>query len=87
MADRKVSAGEIETLVRAVIGDILETDPSAIDATARLIEDVGMDSMMALEILAAIEKKFRIKIPEDSLPKMTTITKIVAITQERAGQT
>ncbi len=76
--------GEIEPIVRKIVGDILETDPQSIDSDAQLVKDLGMDSMMALEILAAIEKRFRIKIPEDNLPKMTTITHIIQVTQQHA---
>ena len=38
-----------------------------------------MDSMMALEILASIEKKYRIVIPEDTLPKFTSLNKTIEI--------
>ena len=38
-----------------------------------------MDSMMALEIMAAIEKKYRIAIPEDTLPKFTTLNQTVSL--------
>ena len=68
--------------VRKIVADILETDPQAIDPDAQLVEDLGMDSMMALEILATIEKRFKIKIPEESLPKMTTLNRIIQLAQQ-----
>lgn len=68
--------------VRKIVADILEMDPQAIDSDAQLVEDLGMDSMMALEILATIEKRFKIKIPEESLPKMTTLNRIIQLTQQ-----
>ncbi len=37
---------------------------------------------MALEILAAIEKKCRIVIPEDYLPKLTTLNQTVRLVRE-----
>ena len=63
----------IDQEVTQLIADIIEMEPSQIDPDAHLVEDLGMDSMMALEILASIEKKFRIKIPEEDLPKITTV--------------
>jgi acyl carrier protein len=43
-----------------------------------------MDSMKALEILAGVEKRFRIRIPEDHLPKMSTLNRIVDLTTQYA---
>ena len=38
--------------------------------------------MMALEILASIEKKFRIKIPEEDLPKITTLSNAIELAKK-----
>lgn len=59
--------------LRALVAEILESDSSEIDGDANFVKDLGMDSMMALEILAGIEKKYKIVIPEDALPKFTTL--------------
>ena len=40
-----------------------------------------MDSMMSLEILAGIEKKYRIVIPEETLPKFTSLRATVTIVE------
>ena len=37
--------------------------------------------MMALEILAGIEKKYKIVVPEDMLPKFTTLKNTVEIVE------
>ena len=66
--------------IRRIVAEILEVQPDSIGTSAHLIEDLGMDSMMALEILATVEKRFRIRVPEENLPKMTTIDRIVEIT-------
>lgn len=80
------SSKQIERFIRATIADILEVDGASINADAHLVEDLGMDSMMALEILAAIEKRYRTKVPEDALPKMTTLNEIVRVTREHVRQ-
>lgn len=68
-----ISTASIETEVRKIIAEIIEMEPSEIDGDAHLVEDLGMDSMMALEILATMEKKFKIRIPEEDLPKIITL--------------
>ena len=72
----------LEQEVKALIADILEMEPSQIDPDAHLVEDLGMDSMMALEILATMEKKFKIKIPEEDLPKITTVNGAIALAKK-----
>jgi len=70
---------QLEKDLRAMVAEILEIEPEAVDGEAGFVKDLGMDSMMALEILAGIEKKYRIVVPEDSLAKFTTLDKTVEI--------
>ena len=71
--------------LRAMVAEILEIEPDTINGDASFVKDLGMDSMMALEILAGIEKKYRIIVPEDSLPKFTSLNKTVEIIQNVMG--
>ena len=75
------ATNQIDDAVRKLIADILEMEPAEIPLDAQLVEDLGMDSMMALEILASIEKRFRIKIPEEDLPKITTLNQTIELTK------
>ena len=49
---------------------------------ADFVKDLGMDSMMALEILAGIEKKYRVAIPEDLLPKFTNLNVTIQLVED-----
>jgi acyl carrier protein len=71
--------------LREMVAEILEVEPDTIEGDAGFVKDLGMDSMMALEILAGIEKKYRIIVPEDSLPKFTSLNKTVEIIQDVMG--
>ena len=72
----------VEQEVRELIADIIEMEPDKIEPDAHLVEDLGMDSMMALEILATMEKKFKIRIPEEDLPKITTLNHAVELAKK-----
>ena len=72
----------LERDVRELIAKIIERDPERIDPDANLVEDLGMDSMMALEILAALEKAYRIKIPEEELPHITTLNRAIELAKK-----
>ncbi len=69
----------VEKDMRALVAEILETEPAELDLSAKFVKDLGMDSMMALEILAGIEKKYRIVIPEDMLSKFTDLATTVEL--------
>ena len=73
---------DVEKDMRALVAEILETEPDQIDLSAKFVKDLGMDSMMALEILAGIEKKYRIVIPEDMLAKFTDLEATIKIVTE-----
>jgi len=73
---------KLEQEIRTLVAEVIESEPEKIDFEARFVEDLGMDSMMALEILAGIEKKYKITIPEDHLPKFTTLNKTVTLVKE-----
>lgn len=67
--------------MRELVAMILEVEPETIDENASFVKDLGMDSMMALEILASIEKKYKIVIPEETLAKFTSLNQTIKIVQ------
>lgn len=70
----------VENEIKEIIAQILEVEPEKITPEAKFVEDLGMDSMMALEIVAAIEKKFKITIPEEELMKLASLGDIISVT-------
>ena len=75
--DEKIRAEILE-----IVSTIVEKEPNKIPPDAHLVQEVGADSMMALEILAALEKKYRIVISEEKLRQMTTLNKIINTVEE-----
>ncbi|MDP2922960.1 MAG: acyl carrier protein [Candidatus Omnitrophota bacterium] len=43
---------------------------------SRFAEDLGIDSMMALEVVASIEKKYKVVIPEAEIPKIRSLENV-----------
>jgi acyl carrier protein len=74
-----VERADVEADIRKIVAEVLEAEPETVVGSAKFTKDLGMDSMMALEILAAIEKKYRIALPEESLPKFVSLDATVAI--------
>jgi len=81
MAKTQDVKNNLEQEVKNLVAEVLETEPGKISPSAKFVDDLGMDSMMALEILASLEKKYKITIPEDTMPKFTTLQQTVSILQ------
>jgi acyl carrier protein len=58
--------------IRALIAEIAEKDEIPDDTH---FKDLGIDSMMGVEIVAAIERQYRIKIDDTELQEVTTLNK------------
>jgi acyl carrier protein len=58
--------------IRALIAEIAEKDEIPDDTH---FKDLGIDSMMGVEIVAAIERQYRIKIDDAELQEVTTLNK------------
>ena len=78
MADSEKLLGEL----RAIFTEITEIDEIPSDKS---LKDLGVDSMMALEIVTAIEKKYAIKIEESELNQVATLDKAAALVAKKLG--
>jgi len=78
----EVNDAVLEKEIKAIIAEITEIEPEKITLEASFVEDLGMDSMMALEILAAIEKKYKVQIPEDKLMQLKNLKETISLTKE-----
>lgn len=76
---------KIESL-RHMVAEILEVEVEEVQDETDLVEELDADSMMALEILASVEKEFQIKIPEEELQNFTSIKNIIKVIQERSKE-
>ena len=71
------------TQVRALIADVAKRDVAALGADDDLVEHLGVDSLLGLQILAAVEKRLDVRLPDEELIHLRTIGRIAA-TVERA---
>ena len=68
--------------LRALIAEIAEKDEIPDDVP---FKDLGIDSMMGVEIVAAIERKYQVKIEDAELAEITTLTASMALVQKKLG--
>jgi acyl carrier protein len=75
----------IRTLIKEIAED-MEIDEAKITDEAHFITDMGLDSMALLEVLATMEKKFGVTIPETEFPNIVTINKCAETVQKYLDQ-
>ena len=62
--------------VNAILVEEFEVDPGLLAPSARLREDLELDSLDAVDLIVAIEKAFSLRIEEAASRKMQTLDDI-----------
>jgi acyl carrier protein len=60
-------------------------EPGELTDTSSFVEDHDADSLLAIEILARIERDLGVDISQDALPEMTNLTAVYTIVARHAG--
>ena len=63
--------------IKAVIADTLSVDEDKITLEASLTDDLGADSLDAVELAMAIEEETGVAIADEDLPNMKTVKDLV----------
>lgn len=77
---------EVKKDIKKIISSITEIPQEDLREDADFVKDLGVDSMMALEIVASIEKKFKITIPEEEIPRITSLKGIYQLLGGKLGE-
>ena len=72
----------LDKVIRSIIAKIIEVDERKIGPTTDFVKGLDMSSMTALEILAAIEKRYNIEIPEENLPQIRNLNDTVKLAKK-----
>lgn len=71
-------SSEIEAVVSAIIVDKLGVSDSEVRPEASFVNDLGADSLDAVELIMEFEKAFSISIPDDEAEQLTTVGDAIA---------
>ena len=64
--------------VRNLLSEQLGVDRSEMKPSAKILEDLGADSLDVVELVMALEEAFDIEIPDDEAERMNTIGDVEA---------
>jgi acyl carrier protein len=78
-----LSVENLEKDITAIVAEVTELDENEIweKRDADFFKDLEIDSLLALEILALIEKKFKVQIPEEKLVDITSLNATIEMTR------
>ena len=75
-------SNNFEEEVKELIADITEVPVEKLTLDADFFKDLGIDSLKAIEIVAAFEKKYRIIIPEKDIPNIRNLREVLKYTEK-----
>lgn len=72
----------LTTIQKMIANQLGLSDPSSITLETSLLDDLGADSLDAVEIIMAIEDEFGLEIPDELAESLKTIGEIVEYVEE-----
>ncbi len=70
--------------IRAVIADVLGVSPEHVAGDGVDLDDLGVDSLDAIELIMALENEFQVELLDEDVEDLTTVGELVALVQEAA---
>lgn len=73
---------DLKESLRAIVADVSEIDEIP-DHTP--FAELGIDSMMAIEIVAEVERKYKVSIPEEELKSLVDFASVHQLVEKHLG--
>jgi acyl carrier protein len=74
-----MSEDSVEKEIIEIASDVSGFDPEEISLETNFYKDLEVDSIKAIEITVAIEKKFKISVRDEDVPNITTVRQAVEL--------
>jgi len=72
-----MTSDAIKQRMKTVICEHLGVEASQVTESASLVEDLGADSLDALDLLMAVNEEFGTRIPAEKLPEILTVQDMI----------
>jgi acyl carrier protein len=81
MTQTQLSRDDLQELV----ADILDVEPEALTDDSHFVDDFGVDSLIALELAVALERRYGVRIAEEEIAQVRRMPDVVALVQRKVG--
>jgi acyl carrier protein len=72
--------------LQELAAEILGVDPEQVQMNVSFARDLAADSLDLVELIAAVEDKYDVELPEDELEQMKNVGDLWKFLEEKAGQ-
>ena len=72
--------------LQELAGEILGVDPGQVQMDKSFQRDLAADSLDLVELIAAIEDKYDVELPDDELEKMKTISDLWKYLEQKTAE-
>jgi acyl carrier protein len=69
----------LKSQIKEIIAKNASAEPSAVTDDALLLDDLGVDSLLALEIVFDVERQFNVTLTEDEARQLKTVADAVRL--------
>lgn len=76
----------IEKGIAEIVADIAGVEPDEIKPETNFAQDLEVDSIKAIEITVAIEKKFKVSVRDEDVPNIMTLQQAVELVTKLVEQ-
>ncbi len=80
-----MATSDVEDRLKHIIAVHLDVDAGRLSPTTRLLEDLCVDSLTAVEIVMVLEDEFDIALPEDEVGDLRTYGELIAVVADRVA--
>jgi acyl carrier protein len=81
MDNGAITTDQIRAEIKRLIAEVTERTPEEVSDTAHFTDDLGVDSLMAMEVMVAVDKKYKINIPEEEFTKLQNVDQTVEVVE------
>ena len=64
--------------IQAMLADALNLPVEKVTADAKIVDDLGADSLDVVELLSHLEDEYGVMIPDDEVESLVTVADVVA---------
>lgn len=67
--------------IKAILAEQLDIDEDIITSDSLLVEDLGADSLDAIDIVMSVEDEFSIEVPDEIVEKIESVGDIITFVE------
>jgi acyl carrier protein len=72
----------VEKEIISIISEVSGMEEQEITLESNLAKDLEIDSIKAIEIIVALEKKYKVSVRDEDIPQITTVKQIVDLAKK-----